>query len=188
MWAMARMSCVVSETSCARRRLIRVVEDFSSASMKFLSKLLLCGFLVFCVSGCDTISGVRRSVTVLKLPPPCLVTAALRAVPGVTSVEHRSVGASSAWSLYEGVIRDPGCEQFLYHTDSLSGVAATRQSEDGTQSIELYRIWINQIPSRKVFDDTRTLMDVVYSSLRQHSPDLPPSIQTKETLFREPKQ
>jgi hypothetical protein len=155
--------------------------------MRNIPRLLLCTSLALVASGCDTISGVRRSVTVQRLPSPTAVTAALRAVPGVTSVERRPVEPSTGWSLYKGVIHDPPFDQFLYRADRLGGVVKTRQTEDGTNTVELYQIWMNYTPPRKVFDDTRSLMDAVYASLRRHSHDLPPTTQMKETLIRYPR-
>ena len=156
--------------------------------MNPLPKLLLCALLAATALGCDTISGVRRSVTVQRLPSPTVVTAALDAVPGITSVERQPVEASTGWSLYDGVIHDPPYDQFLYRADPLFGIVNARQTEDGTKTIELYSIWMNHTPPRKAFDDTRSLMDAVYASLRRHSPDLPPAAQVKETLVRYPKQ
>lgn len=156
--------------------------------MNPLLKLFLCASLAATNVGCDTIGGIHRSVSVQRLPSPTVVTAALASVPGITSVERRTVEASTAWSLPDGIIHNPPYDQFFYRADPLFGVVKAQQSEDGTKSIELYSVWMNHTPPQKVFEDSRSLMDAVYASLRRHSPDLPPAAKVKETLDFYPKQ
>jgi hypothetical protein len=117
-------------------RLVLVRRLGGSLVMKTFSRLIICASLLAGASGCDTLSGVRRTVIVQQLPSPAVVTAALRAVPGVKSIEPKPVEASPGWSLCKGVIHDPPFDQFLYRADPLAGVVKTREAEDGTKTVE----------------------------------------------------
>lgn len=99
-------------------------------------------------------------------------------------VNYHEVKPPTAWSPTKGVIRNPPYDQFVYHGASAGGVVETQETEDGAKTLRLYCIWMNYIPPRKVFDDTRALMDTLYLHLRHHAPDLPPLETLKETLIR----
>ncbi len=138
------------------------------------------------LTACDPITGISRTATVGRLPSRTAVSAALHEVPGIRSVQQQEAKPSTGFSLYEGVIRDPAFDQFIYEASSASGVVEVRETEKGVKTVRLYRIWMGPRPPKKAFDDTRSLMDVVYAHLRQHVPTLPPQSELKEELVRRP--
>lgn len=151
-------------------------------------RMILCALLAAGTAGCDIASGISRVMIVEELPQPDAVMAALHAVPGITSVERNTVEATTSWSPFEGYIHDSAYDQFTYSADAISGVVKTRETEDGSRTVELYWFWLNFTPPRQVSEDTRALMDAVYASLIRHAPELPPASQLEETLFRYPKE
>lgn len=146
-------------------------------------------FAILAVTGlaaCDPITGISRTATVGRLPSRSAVSAALHEVPAIRSVQLQETKPSTAFSLYEGVIRDPAFDQFIYEAPSASGVVEVRQTEKGVKTVRLYRIWMGPRPPKKAFEDTRSLMNIVYAHLRQHAPTLPPPSEVKEELTRPP--
>ncbi len=131
---------------------------------------------------CDVFYGIQRSVEIERLPTPEEVTAALHDVPGVDDVERHTMPASTYWRWFECLVHDPPYEQYAYTAGELSGVVEVREWESGERTLGIYRLWINIPPTSAVYEDTRRLMDLVYASLLQRIPDLPPADQLKERL------
>ena len=150
-------------------------------AQKFRLGLSLIAFGLLTV-GCDTFSGVSRSVRLQQLPPRNSVETALRDVPEV-SFEYHEVRPHTEWSLYEGVIRNPPYEQFCYHSPSAGGVLEIQQTEKGEKILRLYCLWINYRPPWPVIEQTQGLMDEVYASLRKRIPELPPPADVNEHLM-----
>jgi hypothetical protein len=135
------------------------------------------------LAGCDIFSGTTRTVVVDRLPSAAVVSRALHAVPGVRDVTQREVPASTSWGLYEGVVHEPAYDQFTFNTAQTGGVVETRRDSTGTLSIRLYALWINSVPPKPLFDQTRMLLDQAYIRLRLEDPHLPPPTDLKETLM-----
>jgi hypothetical protein len=138
------------------------------------------------LTSCDPMTSISRTATVGRLPSRRAVSAALHEVPGMRSVQLRETKPSTGFSLYEGVVRDPAFDQFLYQGASASGVVEIRETEKGAKTVRLYCGWMGPRPPKAAFDDTRTLMDLVYAHLRERIPYLPPPSEVKEELMRPP--
>jgi hypothetical protein len=102
------------------------------------------------------------------------------------NVELRATDATSSFSLYEGVVRDPAFDQFLYEGASAGGVVEVREDGKGVKTLRLYSGWMGPRPPKKVFEETRSFMDVVYEGLRRRLPELPPSSEVHEEIIRPP--
>ncbi len=153
--------------------------------MKPLALLTLL-FSAALLIGCDTVSGSTRTVTVTQLPTAATVTTALNSTPGVQRVTQREVSPATSWGLYEGVIHDPAYNQFSFSTATTGGTLETRKDSKGIMTIRFYSIWMNHTPPKSQFDQTRSLLDAAYLSLRRADPSLPPPEALKETLMRYP--
>ncbi len=144
------------------------------AALRFANAVLPALALVL-TSGCNTVSGVRRSVAVSQAPSTDAVDASLRDVPRITAV-----------SFYRDNTSGARIEQFYYSAADLAGVVEIQRHTNGQNTVSLYREWKNRQPTPQELDETRALMDAVYTSLRRHVPDLPPASEVKEELIRPP--
>ncbi len=144
------------------------------AALRFANAVLPALALVL-TSGCNTVSGVRRSVAVSQAPSTADVDASLRDVRRITAV-----------SFYRDNTSGAHIEQFYYSAADLAGVVEIERGNDGHNTVRLYREWKSRRPTRQQLDETRALMDAVYTSLRRHVPDLPPPSEVKEELIRPP--
>ncbi len=144
--------------------------------------VLISVFGAVLLTGCDTLSGSSRTVTVNRLPEASVVFAALKSVSGVETVTEREVPPQTSWGLYKGVIHDPAYKQFLFATTTNGGVVETRQNSKGVKTISVYCMWLNHTPPKAKFDQTRSLLDAAYLSLRSADSSLPPPEELKETL------
>jgi hypothetical protein len=139
--------------------------------------------LILFATGCDPMTGVVRTVRVKQLPSNESVEAALRDVSEITKIELHQIPERKAFSVLEGKILEPAYSQFDYFTRNDGGILEVKVTKDGAKVVELRRISLGSTP-RDVCDRNRILMDKIYASLRKHSPDLPPQIDTAEKLIR----
>lgn len=151
-----------------------------------LLAVLISAFSAMLLTGCDTISGSRRTVQVHRLPEASAVVAALKSVPGVQRVMQREAPPQTSWGLYVGVRRDPAFNLFSFATTTTGGVVETKQDSEGVKTVSVYSYWMNHTPSKAKFDETRALLDAAYLSLRREESSLPPPEELKETLIRYP--
>lgn len=149
--------------------------------MKFLT-ILASAFSVLALTACDMLYGSSRMVTVSRLPEPALVVRALKSVPGVQRVNQHEVPPRSSWTLPEGIVRDPAFQQFSFSTTTTGGTVETKEDFRGVKIVRVYSFWMNHMPPKAKFDETRSLLDAAYLSLRRADPSLPPPDQIEEDL------
>ncbi|WP_035607752.1 hypothetical protein [Haloferula sp. BvORR071] len=147
-----------------------------------LPTVLICTFSALVLTACDIINGTSRTVTVARLPDAPLVVRALKSVPGVQQVKQREVPPRSSWMLPEGIIHDPAFQQFTFSTATTGGTVETREDFKGIRTVHVYSFWMNHTPPKAEFDETRSLLDAAYLSLRRADPTLPPTGEVEETL------
>jgi hypothetical protein len=135
------------------------------------------------LTGCDTLSGIRRTVRLNQLPSPDTVVASLNDVPAIKKISYNRAIPSKSWSLYKGVIQNQPYDQISYSSDNARGVVEVQETESGDKTLTLYCLWMNYQPSQQIVEDTRSLMDQVYSSLRRRAPIIPPETEVQEKLI-----
>jgi len=153
--------------------------------MKLLT-VVIAAFSALGLTSCDLFYGSSRTVEVSRLPEPALVVSALKSVSGVQRVTQREVPPRSSWMLPEGIIHDPAFHQFSFSTATTGGTVETREDYKGVKSVRVYSLWINRQPPKAEFDQTRSLLDAAYLSLRRADPTLPPPGELKESLMGYP--
>jgi len=147
-------------------------------------RVVLLVLLLSLLAGCDSVSGVNRSVTLHRLPSRASVEAALRAVPEIEHVGYQQIKPTTVLSTAEGVIHDPPYDMFTYLGDGTGGTVVVRETEKGSKTLELSYLKIGGSLPRSFINRTRTLMDRVYTSLRSHAPEIPPATEVHEDLIR----
>ena len=127
------------------------------------------------LSGCDTLCGVRRTVYVDRLPSDENISAALAAVPNIQSVRRE----------YNQFSYRVGISPISFgraKIDNVGGVLDAGEDHRGRKYIEIYELWMNEVPPWQLVEHTRYEMDVVYGELRKRAPYLPKPQEVREKL------
>jgi hypothetical protein len=161
----------------------KLVGEGEALSMrgKSLRLLAVASLVLTVLSGCDTGSGVNRTVRLNSLPAADEVEKALREVEGVERVEHRRAqdGGQPPYDQYlcHG-------KQFLYRENDFGAVVEIRPAGGTGGELRIYCLWINHSPPRAVIEQRRSLMDKLYEHLRRRLGELPPAEEVREELIR----